>query len=242
MKLSTKILASILGLGIFYSFYKLFTGTGGGGLGDFFDVLGYTSIILCVISLFILLINLRNFKRHIDTFVFFLIGLPMTVMATGSIIENISYIRPVDLTPKYLRPVNETQYVHDSSTIKLQIDSLIALRNRETGGTDIISSFIDTIIYSQSGDKIFISYVRKFAENNLGNDLDPAYLYAESKDSAFWNLEEGTPNAYIMSGSYHDTASLKKAVRHFYFKRYSFLDKDSTKKNYFWRNGELASE
>lgn len=69
----------------------------------------------------------------------------------------------------------------------------------------------------------------------MGNDLDPAYLSADARDSTFWHLQQGTPNAQQMGGSYPNIADLKKAVRKFYFNRYSFLDRDSLKKNYFWK-------
>ncbi|PWT76086.1 MAG: hypothetical protein C5B59_07390 [Bacteroidetes bacterium] len=126
-------------------------------------------------------------------------------------------------------------FLEDSSRIAVQIDSLIALKNRNTGGTKVANAFIDTIIYSQTGGQIFVSYIRKFQPNDLGNDLDPAYLTADERDSIYWHLRDGTPNNVMMSGSYHDVASLKKEVRKFYFNQYSFIDSDSLKSNFFWK-------
>ena len=136
-----------------------------------------------------------------------------------------------DLSVKYELPVDREQYLFDSINIKIAIDSMIALRNRQYGGPDVLYGIIDTIIYSQKGDKIFVSYMKKFKQNDWGNDLDPDYFGAKGRDSVFWQL---TDIRYVMSGSFHDPQSLKLAVRKFYFNKFSFLDKDSASTNYFW--------
>lgn len=164
--------------------------------------------------------------------VFMLIGLPMTVTAVLGTIDQIHYNRTPDLSVKYALPVDREQYLFDSTNIKLAIDSLIALTNREYGGPDVLYGVIDTIIYSQTGNKIFVSYMKKFEPNNLGNDLDPAYLGADKRDSLFWQL---TGVRYNMSGSFHDEKSLKREVRKFYFNQFSFFDSDSASENYFWK-------
>lgn len=235
MKRSTKFLSSILILGILYSIYKLFNGEGGGGLDDFFDGLVHTSLLLFFASLTMIVFNIRHLKKQGSSLLFLCIGLPMTIMVAGNIIRNIQFNRNPDLTPKYERPYDQQVYVDDSLHIAIQIDSLVAIRNRNTGGIKVVSAFIDTIIYSQNGKEIFVSYAQQFEPNHLGNDLDPAYLFADEKGSVYWLLQEGTPNAEMLGGSFHDTASLKKAVRQFYFNQYSFLAKDSLKKNYFWK-------
>ena len=235
MKLSTKYLVAIVGFGLLYSIYKLFTGQGGSGLGDFFDGLGYTSLVLFVASLTIIVFHIRQIKKYADTFLFLLLGLPMTIMAANGLVHNINYNRSPDLTAKYPSPSSQNIFIADSLRIAVQVDSLIALRNRQTGGIKVVSAFVDTIIYSQSGKEIFVVYAQQFEPNHLGNDLDPAYLSADEKDSVYWHLQEGTPNAEQMSGSYHNIADLKKAVRKFYFNRYSFLETDSLKENYFWK-------
>ena len=235
MKFSTKFLLTILGLGLSYSIYKLFTSQGGGGLGDFFDGLAYTSLILFLASLTIILFHIRQVKKYADTFLFLLLGLPMTIMAAKGIVHRINYNQTPNLALKYPRPFSQNVFLKDSLHIAVQVDSLIALRNRETGGIKIVSAFVDTIIYSQSGKEIFVVYAQQFEQNHLGNDLDPAYLSADEKDSVYWHLQEGTPNAEQMGGSYHNPADLKKAVRRFYFNKYSFLETDSLKENYFWK-------
>jgi hypothetical protein len=65
-----------------------------------------------------------------------------------------------------------------------------------------------------------------------GNDLGPDYLGADARDSVFWQL---TDIRYQMGGRFHDKESLKREVRKFYFNQFSFLDKDSTSGNYFWK-------
>jgi hypothetical protein len=234
MKLSTKLLVTILGLGLLYSIYKLLTGHNGSGLGDFFDALGYTSLILFISSLAIIILHIRQIKKYADTFLFLLLGLPMTIMAANGLVHNINYNRTPDLTAKYPRPFTQNIFSADSLRIAEQVDSLITLRNRETGGIKVVSAFIDTIIYSQSGKEIFVVYIQKFEPNHLGNDLDPAYLSADEKGN-YWHLQEGIPNAEQMSGSFHNITDLKNAVRKFYFNEYSFLEADSLKENYFWK-------
>jgi hypothetical protein len=232
MKKSSKLLVSILVIGLLYSFFTMISGQGGSGLYKFFDALVYSSIVLFTASLTILLFNIRNYKAHWDTFIFLIIGFPLTITAIRGSIDQIHYNRTPDLTVKYELPVTREQYLFDSTNIKLAIDSMIALRNREYGGPDVLYGIIDTIIYSQTGDKIFVSYMKKFEPNNLGNDLDPDYFGADKKDSVFWQL---TDVRYSMSGSFYDKESLKEEVRKFYFNQFSFLDKDSTAKNYFWK-------
>jgi len=156
-------------------------------------------------------------------------------MAAKGYIQNTNYNRIADLTPQYPRPVSAPVFIADSLTISTQIDSLIALKNRNTGGTKIAYGSIDTILYSQSGNEIFIVYANKFEPNDLGNDLYPAYLSADKRDSVYWHLKEGPPNASTMTGSFHDLKELKKEVRKFYFNQYSFLEADSMQKNYFWK-------
>src|SRR5262245_27236744 len=110
MKYSTGILTTFLVIGLVYSFYKLFTGHGGAGLGDFIDGLGYTSVVLFVFSLAIILFNIRNLKGHSEVFAFLLLGLPMTVMAAKGIVQNINYNRAPDLSPKYPRPLTSASF------------------------------------------------------------------------------------------------------------------------------------
>lgn len=168
-----------------YSFFRMFTGQGGSGLYDFFDTLVYSSIVLFTTSLTILLFNIKNYRTQWDTFIFLIIGLPLTITAISGTIDPIHYNRTLDLTVKYELPVTREQYLLDSTNIKLAIDSMIALRNREHGGPDVLFGVIDTIIYSQTGDKIFVSYMKKFEPNDWGNDLDPDYFAADKRDSIF---------------------------------------------------------
>jgi hypothetical protein len=229
---SIAILTSILFLGLAYSFYKALTGEGGSGLDDFFDALTYSSVILFFAALIILFLNFRRLSDYWPVVVFLLIGLPLTVTAIRGVIADFEYNRDPDLSIKYKLPISREQYQLDSTNIKLAIDSLIAVRNMEYGGPDVLYGAIDTIIYSQKGDKIFVSYMKKFEQNDRGNDLCPDYLVADKRDSVFWQL---TTSRHSMSGSFHDKESLKREVRKFYFNQFSLLDKDSTSKNYFWK-------
>jgi len=235
MKRSTIFLVIVLGLGLLYSIYKLLTGQGSGGFADFFEGLGYTSLLLVIASLTIIVFNIRQVKKYAGTFIFLLLGLPMTIIGVNNFVDNINHNRSPNLTERYPRSVSSNIFLQDSLHIVVQVDSLIALRNRSTGGggIKIVSAFVDTIIYSQSGKEIFVVYVKQFEPSRLGNDLVPDCLSADEKESVSWHLKEGTPNAEQMSGSYHNIADLKRAVRKFYFNQYSFLEKDSLKENYF---------
>jgi hypothetical protein len=229
---TVKILTTILICGLFYSFYRAFTGEGGSGLYDLLDALTYSSIALFTVSLVILVINIKDFKIHWPAFIFLLIGAPLTLDFVLGMIAEAEYNRTPNLSVKYELPVTREQYLSDSTNIQLAINSLIALSNSEYGGPDVSYGVIDTIIYSQTGDKIFVSYMKKFEPNDMGNDLDPDYLGAAKRDSVFWQLREVS---HQMSGSFHDESTLKREVRKFYFNQFSFLDKDSTEENYFWK-------
>jgi hypothetical protein len=232
MKNTTKILLGILILGILYSFFKLFTGQGGSGLYDFFDALAYSSIVLFLTSLTVLLINVKRLRKNLDTLVFVLISLPLTISVVDGIVGNMNYNRVPELIAKYPRPISLEQFRLDSVNIKTAIDSMVALKNRNSRNSQILYALIDTIIYSQKGDKIFIIYLNKYSPNNYGNDFVSAAFFADKKDSLFWNLEEAK---FQYSGDFHNVATLKREVRKFYFNQFRFADKDSLKDNFFWR-------
>jgi hypothetical protein len=108
MKQSTKILWTILSLGLIYSFFRLFSGHGGSGLYDFFDAVTYSSIIIFIASLTIILFNIRKLGKHKDTIVFLLLGLPLTISAMSDQIRYINYNKEPDLKAEYPNPVNQT--------------------------------------------------------------------------------------------------------------------------------------
>ncbi len=232
MKHTSKFLTLILISGLIYSIYCLYTGHGGSGLYDAIDVLGYSSIILFISSLMILCFNIRHPSKQMGTIIFMFIGLPMTFMWILGTIENIHYNREPDLLPKYPVPVSKEQFVKDSINIKTALDSLVAFRNEHGNGPTILYALIDTIIYSQKGDKVFVSYMTKFEQNELGADIYPWFLFSDKRNSLGWQLVQANKN---LGGNYHDLPSLKKEVRKFYFNQFSFLDEDSTSKDYFWR-------
>jgi hypothetical protein len=232
LKRTTKLLIAILVFGISFSFYKAFTGQDGSGLYDLFDAIVYSSMAIFLASMAILIFNIRNYKNHWDTALFLLLGLPFTFSAIRGAIDEYNYNRTPNLTAKYEMPIGREQYLLDSTNIKLAIDSLIQIRNRTYGGPDILYGTIDTIIYSQKGDKIFVFYITKFEPNHLGNDLDPDYLVADKRDGVSWQLTDARQN---FSGSFHDIETLKKEVRKYYFNQFTFLDRDSTADNYIWK-------
>src|SRR5688572_55132 len=114
MKLTSKILTAILIIGTVYSFYRAFTGEGGSGLYDFVDAISYSSVVLFIVSLTIILINVRHLRRHIDTIIFLIIGLPLTFTTAMGELNYYDYNRDPDLTVKYPRLVSEEQFKLDS--------------------------------------------------------------------------------------------------------------------------------
>jgi hypothetical protein len=229
MSRTVKILTLILICGIVYSFYRASSGEGGSGLYDFFDALVYSSVALFTASLIIVLVNIRQLRSHWPVFVFLAIGFPLTLDYIFGVVADMEYNRAPDLSVKYPLPVSGEQYLFDSTNIQLAIEKLTALENDKYGGPDVIYAAIDTIMYSQSGDKVFVSYIKKF---DSGNDLYPDYLGATKRDSVFWQLRE---IRHSMGGSFPYKSTLKREVRKFYFNQYSFLDKDSANENYFWK-------
>lgn len=232
LKRTTKILITILICAVVYSFYRAFTGQGGSGLYDFFDAATYSSIVIFLVSLTILIVNIKDYRKHWDTALFLVLGLPLTYSAIYATIDQYHYNRTPDLSVKYALPVSREEYLFDSVNIKRAIDSLVAMRNSKYGGPDVVYATIDTIIYSEQGDKVFVSYMKKFERNDWGNDLDTDYLVANNRDSIFWNL---TNPRYSCGGSYPDIKTLKSEVRKCYFNQFTFLDRDSTAENYFWK-------
>ena len=235
MKKSTKLLLLIFGLGLLYSMWKFAGGHGGSEIQGFLEGLYLTSLVLFISSFIILIIHIRYLKNYLDTLAIMLLSLPMALSATGGIIENIRYNRTPNLSAKYPRPVTQEIFIQDSLHIAEQIDSLVALKNRNTKLIVIASARLDTIIYSQSGDQVFVIYAVQYKPNELGSDITPAYLSASERDSTYWHVREGPPKAEYMSGNFHDWSDLKKEVRKFYFNQYSFALADSLSKNYIWK-------
>lgn len=174
------------------------------------------------------------FKKYwyINLIIITLAGLIIIPGLAGEIYDN----RQPDLTIKYPRPVTKDVFLKDSLNAKLAIDCLIVLNNRLYGGPNISYGILDTIIYSPSGNEIFIIYADKFEQNDLGNDLGPAYFSANKrgKDNE-WELESGLHNRTHWGGSYHNMKELKESVRKFYFNKYKFKQSDSLEESYFWR-------
>jgi hypothetical protein len=187
---STRILSIILVLGIVYSFYRAFSGQGGSGLYDFFDALSYSSIALSVVAAILIVINFRDLKNHWPAIIFFLIGLPLTLTSIFDVIGEIEYNRAPDLSAKYDLPVTKEQFRFDSALVKAAIESRVQIKNDTYGGPDIIKVEIDTIIYSQKGDKIFVSFIEWVESNERRNELMPDFLGATKRDSLFWQLRE----------------------------------------------------
>jgi hypothetical protein len=232
---SAKFLLWTLGLGIIYSIFKLLSGTGGGGLEDSIEALAFVSLLISILSFGIIILNIRKLKTQIIPFVFLLISLPSTIAVVKSQLLQYRQNRALDLTPQYSRPVSQSQYLGDSLHIKVALDSLVALENRITGGSDIDYGEIDTIIYSPTGNEVFIIYYFKYLKNERADDLYPGYLSGTERNPDFWNLREGKSNTDSYGGNYHELSKLKMNVRKFYFNNYSFNPKDSSKENYFWR-------
>jgi hypothetical protein len=234
MKKSTKLLLLILVLGLLYSIGKFARGHGGGEAQNFLEGMYFTSFVLFLSSFTILIINIRHLKHYLNTLVIMILCLPTALTVMGGIIETIRYNRTPDLSAKYPRPVTPETFIRGSLRISEQIDSLVALKNRNTRLLIISSTRLDTVIYSQLGDQVFIIYAVQYKPNELGNDISPAYLSASERDSIYWHLREGPPNAEYMSGNFHDWSELKNEVRKFYFNQYLFALKDSAAKNYIW--------
>jgi hypothetical protein len=231
MKQSTKILWTILSLGLIYSVIRLFSGHGGSGLYNFLDALSYSSIILFIASLIILLVNIRKLGKHNDTVIFLLLGLPLTISATSDQIDYINYNREPDLTAEYQRPVNQPQFKADSLGIKAALDTFVVFINSGRRSEEISYAYIDTIIYSQQGDKIFVPFVMKSVVNDRRKNLVTSAFYADQRYPTFWNLREAP---YRYSGDFRDSVYLRKSLRKFYFNQFKFADKDSSEENYFW--------
>ncbi|WP_316787006.1 hypothetical protein [Pedobacter frigiditerrae] len=174
------------------------------------------------------------FKKYwyINLIIFILTG----VLIVPPLVTEIYDDRQPDLTVKYPRPVSKTVFFKDSLNAELAIDCLVLLYNRTSGLTDISHGIIDTIIYSPAGNEIFIIYAKKFNPNNLGNNLDLAYLSADKRGkNNEWELEPRLHYRTQLSGSYQTMQELKSSVRKFYFNEYKFKPTDSLEENYFWK-------
>lgn len=236
MKTSTKILILIILLGLLYCVFSIINDQGGSSFYDVWAGIAYTSIFIFTTALITILINRRNLKYHLDTFIFLILGLPLTIGAIIGILGNLYNNREPDLTIKYPRPVNQNVFFKDSLNVKVAIDSFVVLRNRLYGGPKIKYGILDTIIYSPLGNEIFIVYAHNYENNDLGNEFGPNYFSATKRgDNGDWELKSRLNNKTHLGGSYGSMEELKKSVRKFYFNEYKFKPTDSLEENYFWK-------
>lgn len=191
-----------------------------------------TNIIIFFTSIIILIFNIKRLKNHLDTFLFLSITFPLTWMSSNKYIEYLNYNKKPDLGNSYIRPIDQSQYLKDSSFVMKAIDSITNEKQHKYNDIKILSVILDTMIYSQDGNKIFIVFIKKCAPNNTVDDLNPDYLYGYKSNGEIWKLAEGS---YNISGSYHDIKSLKYDVRQYYFNQFKFSGKDSMKANFFWK-------
>lgn len=232
MKTNLKILLSILIIGGAYSFLQLFHGHGGEELDNFANGLLYTSLIVELISLTLLLIHIKRLKKNLEILIFVFIGFPFTVQFCYDKINNFYENRTPDLSTKYLRPISHEQFQIDSLNAKQAIDSLISMKNR-LYKPKITDAFIDTIIYSPKGDKILVIYIMKYEPSDVyQNNLASSSLFADTKDNISWNF---TTTSFSDISYCSDIKTLKAEIRKVFFNHYLFAEKDSLKKNYFWK-------
>jgi hypothetical protein len=231
MKKSTKLLLAIFGLGIVYTLYKTLSGHGGSGLYDGLDAISNSSIVLFTSALIILLYNIKRLKSQGATLLFLLIGLPLTIIAVSEMVEKIHYNRTPDLSPIYPRPIGQDAYKFDSLNIQSAVDSWVNLMNMNQRDIKLKKAYIDTIIYSESGDKVFVPFYMEYEKNSQGRRFVTSAFFANEKDSAYWKLEEAR---YLLSVDFRDSIILKKEVRKFYFNQFKFAEKDSLDIDYFW--------
>lgn len=227
MKTSLKILLPILILGAILTFLQLFHGHGGEEFDNFVNGLTYTSIIIELVSLILLLVHIKRLKENLEILIFVFIGLPFTVQFCYDKINKSYENRTPDLTPKYYRPIDQNQFQIDSLNADKALDSLVSMKNR-LHNSQITDAFIDTIIYSPKGDKILVVYIMNFDLS----DLASSSFLADEKDSISWNFE--TSNVADITYC-SDISSLKLEIRKSLFNHYVFADKDSLKDNYFWK-------
>lgn len=237
MELSVKILLFIVGATLFGVIISPFIAPPGGAYADYaayFIIIGSISLFLA--SLFFIIIH----RLHSDSLVSFifpvfmlLLSLPFTIRKMVIRYNQYQFNRPPDLTPRYERPVDSERFLKDSIRVLNHIEKNVQRQNDRSGGPYILDVKIDTIIYSERGDKIFIAYAEFFEPNDWGNDVDVAYLIGESKEYGNWNLKTPVVN---IGGSYSSFEELKTQVRKILFHNFVFGEENQKSKKYFWRS------
>jgi len=231
MKKTTKLLFIISGLGIVYTLYKTLTGHGGSGLYAGIEAISNSSIVIFIVSLGILLYNVKTLKSQGETLIFLLIGLPLTLLSISEIVVNINSNKTPELSPRYPRPIEQFEYKQDSLNIQLAVDSWVKLKNMNQKNIKFSKAYIDTIIYSETGDKVFVPFYMKYDNNQNGKRFVTSAFFANKKDSIYWKLEQAK---YRLSADFYDSLFLKQEVRKFYFNKFKFASKDRLSEDYFW--------
>jgi len=225
------MLAVVFTAGVVYSFYKLFSGHGGSGLYDFVDAITYSSVVLFFASAAVLLTRIGQLKDQHGAILFLLIGLPLTITLANQEIENYRYDLPPDLTPPYSRPVSDREYLDDSRGVRIALDSFVVTLKRDEGRGEIQSAYVDTIVYSQTGDQIFVLFVLKMSYGR-GTKLTSSAFYSDQRYETQWLLREAS---FRYSGDATDSSDLRTELRKFYFNQFRFADQDSLCDNFFWK-------
>ncbi len=229
----SKVLLSLTTIGVVIGILSLFSGkTGGAELDDASRILLLTSVLVSITSLIFLAINIRIRRSLLSPLVFLIISFPGTSVVVKASFNFWRINRRPDLNADYNSPVSSKQYQIDSIQVANYIEIEKQVYNNQYGGQDITDSIVDTLIYSQSGDKIFVIYGKQFEKNSPWNDLDAAYLVAHRKDSSGWDFYE--PAESYTSGTYHSMKELKIKTRKLYFNQFKFSDSFKGTQEYFW--------
>lgn len=131
LKSTIKILYFVLVAGILISVIRLFSGTGGSGLGDFIDSLIWTSVALFLSSIIVLLTNFHVYKKSGQLWLLLLISFPLSVkFANHAYIYSLVKLQATTTPEYYLinNPVNKKQYEADVRALTNHIDSLIDVK------------------------------------------------------------------------------------------------------------------
>lgn len=124
MKKSPRILLAIFVVGLTTSFIRLLTGTGGSGIGDFLDAIVYSSIILFLASIMIMILGFNQLKSNTTIWFFLLISVPFTFLYA----YNLGFDKLINTTTPndfLYNAADGKDYSLDSLQLTLLVDSLI---------------------------------------------------------------------------------------------------------------------
>ncbi len=129
-KYGIKILYGILLLGIVISIFHALNDSGGSAFGNIIETFIYTSLLIFVLSIALLIFSFKYFSKKAAIWIFLLLSIPLAIKYISHSVNEL-YLEMIDTTTPtefvYKVDVDSSSYHLDKARLQKQVDSLIKI-------------------------------------------------------------------------------------------------------------------